>query len=184
MAIGRDQADFIDPNTCSKIIHNLEPRAVINAAAYTAVDEAENEEIANIINSDTPAAIAKACAEIQIPFVHISTDYVFGGSNQTAWKPDDPTKPRNAYGRSKLAGEKGILASGATFSILRTSWVFSAHGRNFVKNILKLSKKSNTLRVVADQIGGPTPATDIAQACFSIARQLQKDPSKTGILSL
>jgi dTDP-4-dehydrorhamnose reductase len=181
LALGRDQADLSDPVACAQRIRELAPRAVINAAAFTAVDKAEeNEELATIINGDTPTAIAQACTEMTIPFVHISSDYVFEGSGEVPWKPGDATTPQNAYGRSKLAGEAGILGSGATYAILRTSWVVSAHGANFVKTMLRLSETRDTLSVVGDQIGGPTPARDIAHACLMIADQLQEDPSKSG----
>ena len=181
LALGRDQANFYDPVACAQRIRTLAPRAVINAAAYTAVDKAEEDkELATIINGDTPTAIAQACAEMKIPLVHISSDYVFEGSGEVPWKPGDTTAPRNAYGRSKLAGEEGILGSGATHAILRTSWVVSANGANFVKNMLRLSETRDTLSVVADQIGGPTPARDIAGACLMIAEQLQEDPLKSG----
>jgi dTDP-4-dehydrorhamnose reductase len=181
LALDRDQADLSDPVACAQRIRTLAPRAVINAAAYTAVDKAEeDEELATIINGDTPTAIAQACAEMKIPLVHISSDYVFEGSGEVPWKPGDTTAPRNAYGRSKLAGEEGILDSGATHAILRTSWVVSANGANFVKNMLRLSETRDTLSVVADQIGGPTPARDIAGACLMIAEQLQEDPLKSG----
>jgi dTDP-4-dehydrorhamnose reductase len=181
LALGRDQADLSDPVACAQRIRAFAPRAVINAAAYTAVDRAEDdEELATIINGDTPTAIAQACAEMKIPLVHISSDYVFEGSGEVPWKPGDTTAPRNAYGRSKLAGEEGILGSGATHAILRTSWVVSANGANFVKNMLRLSETRDTLSVVADQIGGPTPARDIAGACLMIAEQLQEDPLKSG----
>ena len=181
LALGRDQADLSDPGACAQSILTLAPNAVINAAAYTAVDKAEeDEEFATIINGDTLTEIAQACVELQIPLVHISTDYVFDGSGEAAWKPSDATAPRNAYGRSKLAGEVRILGSGAIYAILRTSWVFSAYGSNFVKNMLQFSEAQDTLSVVADQIGGPTPARYIAYACLMIARQLQEDPSKSG----
>ena len=181
LALGRDQADLSDPVACARVIRKLAPQAVINAAAYTAVDKAEeNEELATIINGHTPTAIAQTCAELQIPLVHISTDYVFEGSGEAAWKPCDTTAPQNAYGRSKLAGENGIRNSGATHAILRTSWIVSAHGVNFVKTMLGLSETRDTLSVVADQIGGPTPARDIAGACLMIAQQLQEYPSKSG----
>ena len=181
LALGRDQADLSDPVACIQAIRALAPRAVINAAAYTAVDKAEeDEELATIINGVTPTSIAQACAEMQIPLVHISTDYVFEGSGEVPWKPSDTTAPQNAYGRSKLAGEEGILGSGATHAILRTSWVVSPHGANFVKTMLRLSETRDTLSVVADQIGGPTPARDIASACLMIAQHLQEDPSKSG----
>jgi dTDP-4-dehydrorhamnose reductase len=180
-ALGRDQADLSDPVTCVQRIRALSPCAVINAAAYTAVDQAEEEEeLATIINGDAPTAIARACAEMQIPLVHISTDYVFEGLGEVPWKPNDTTAPQNAYGRSKLAGETGILGSAATHVILRTSWVVSAHGANFIKTMLHLSKARDTLSVVSDQIGGPTPARDIARACLMIAQHLQDDPTKSG----
>lgn len=181
LSLGRDQADFSDPIACAQWIRTLAPKAVINAAAYTAVDKAEeDEELATIINGDTPTAIAQACAEMQIPLVHISTDYVFEGSGEVPWRPGDATVPCNAYGRSKLAGEEGILASGVTHAILRTSWVVSAHGSNFVKTMLRLSETRDTLDVVGDQIGGPTPARHIASVCLMIAQQLQEDSSKSG----
>jgi dTDP-4-dehydrorhamnose reductase len=181
LALGRDHADLSDPVACAQRIRSLAPRVVINAAAYTAVDKAEeDEELATIINGVTPSSIAQACAEMKIPLVHISTDYVFEGSGGEPWKPGDTTAPQNAYGRSKLAGEEGILGSGAPHAILRTSWVVSAHAANFVKTMLRLSETRDTLSVVADQIGGPTPARDIASACLMIAQHLQDDPSKSG----
>ena len=141
VALGRDQADLSDPAACSDAIRTHAPRAVINAAAYTAVDRAEEEEaLATIINGDAPTAMAQACVELGIPLIHISTDYVFEGTGDTPWQPDDPTAPQNAYGRSKLAGEIGIRNSGAVHAILRTSWVVSAHGANFVKTMLRLSE--------------------------------------------
>ena len=181
MALGRDQADLLDPAACADAIRTHTPGAVINAAAYTAVDRAEEDEaLATIINGDAPAAMARACVELGIPLVHISTDYVFEGIGDTPWQPDDLTAPQNAYGRSKWVGEIGIRNSGAAHAILRTSWVVSAHGANFVKTMLRLSKTRDTLTVVADQIGGPPPARDIAAACFQIAEQLIADPSKSG----
>ncbi|MEP2827783.1 MULTISPECIES: dTDP-4-dehydrorhamnose reductase [Alphaproteobacteria] len=180
-AMGRDAADLAQPDACAAAIHAHRPRVVINAAAYTAVDRAEEEEApATTINGSAPTAMAVTCAALNIPFVHISTDYVFAGTGGRAWAPDDATAPANAYGRSKWAGEQGIRASGATHAILRTSWVFSAHGNNFVKTMLRLSDGRDAVNVVDDQIGGPTPARAIAAACLAIADQLQTDPSKTG----
>ncbi len=179
--LGRAQADLSDPAACSDAIRAHGPRAVINAAAYTAVDRAEDQEtLATCINSAAPGAMARACAGLGIPFVHISTDYVFDGGGTAAWRPDDPTAPQNAYGRSKCAGEEAVRASGAIHAILRTSWVFSAHGANFVKTMLRLSETRDALGVVEDQIGGPTPAADIARACLAIADQLSSDPGKSG----
>lgn len=181
VALGRDQADLANPAACADAIPTHAPRAVINAAAYTAVDSAEQEEaLATIINGDAPTAMAQACAELGIPLIHISTDYVFEGKGDAPWHPNDPTAPQNAYGRSKLAGEIGIHNSGALHAILRTSWVVSAHGANFVKTMLRLSDTRDALSVVADQIGGPTPARDIAAASLKIAEQLIDDPSKSG----
>jgi len=182
IAIGRDQADLSSPTTCTEAIRQYKPRAVINAAAYTAVDKAESEEhLANKINGDAPGAMASACADLDIPLVHISTDYVFDGSGTTPWSVTDIPKPQNAYGRSKLKGEQAIKASGCIHAILRTSWVVSSHGNNFVKTMRRLSETRDRITVVDDQIGGPTCARDIAQTCLSIAEQLILNPSKTGI---
>jgi dTDP-4-dehydrorhamnose reductase len=181
VALGRDLADLSNPAACADAIRTHAPRAVINAAAYTAVDRAEEEEaLATTINGGAPTAMARACMELGIPLIHISTDYVFAGTGDASWQPDDPTAPQNAYGRSKLVGEIGIRNSGAVHAILRTSWVVSAHGANFVKTMLRLSDTRDVLTVVADQIGGPTPARDIAAACLQIAEQLIADPSKSG----
>jgi dTDP-4-dehydrorhamnose reductase len=180
-ALGRDAADLSNPEGCAAAIYAHKPNAVINAAAYTAVDRAETEEAqATTINGEAPGAMAGACAALGIPFVHISTDYVFAGDGDTPWRPDDPTGPLGAYGRSKLLGEEAVRAAGGVHVILRTSWVVSAHGNNFVKTMLRLGAERDTLNIVADQIGGPTPARAIASACLSMADQLAADPSKTG----
>ena len=179
--LGRNNAELSDPQLCADAIQLYSPKAVINAAAYTAVDKAEIEEsFATVINGDAPAAMAQACAELDIPFIHISTDYVFRGTGTKPWKADDLTDPQNAYGRSKVVGEIGIRESGAVYAILRTSWVVSAHGTNFVKTMLHLSETRDVLNIIADQIGGPTPARDVARACIQIAKQLIQEPSKSG----
>ncbi|WP_425102298.1 dTDP-4-dehydrorhamnose reductase [Tropicibacter sp. S64] len=171
--LGRSEADLSDPAACAAAIQAHKPSAVINAAAWTAVDKAEEEEAAaTVVNGDAPTAMAGACASLSIPLIHISTDYVFDGSGETPWQPSDKTGPLGAYGRSKLKGEEGIRASGAQAVILRTSWVFSAHGANFVKTMLRLSETRDALNVVEDQIGGPTPASGIAQACLTIAERM------------
>ncbi|MEM9756856.1 MAG: dTDP-4-dehydrorhamnose reductase [Pseudomonadota bacterium] len=180
--LGRAEADLSDPGACAAAIEAHRPNAVINAAAYTAVDQAESEEpLATTINGAAPGAMARACAALNIPFVHISTDYVFDGTGTEPWTPDAPTGPLGAYGRSKLAGEQAIVAAGGTYAILRTSWVFSATGKNFVKTMLRLGAERPELSIVADQIGGPTPADAIAEACLTIARGLAEAPEKTGI---
>ena len=172
--LDRAQADLSDPAACAAAIRSLRPRAVINAAAWTAVDRAEDEEaVATVINGAAPAAMARECAALTIPFVQVSTDYVFDGHGAMPFHPDDPVAPLNAYGRSKLAGEVGVRNSGAVHAILRTSWVFSAQGQNFVRTMLRLGRERDELRVVADQIGGPTPARAIARACLTLAEALQ-----------
>jgi dTDP-4-dehydrorhamnose reductase len=173
-ALGRAQADLSDPAACAAAILAANPSAVINAAAYTAVDRAEEEEVlATVINGESPGAMAHVCAGLGIPLVHISTDYVFDGRGETPWRPSDTPAPLGAYGRSKLAGEGAIRAAGCAHVILRTSWVFSAHGANFVKTMLRLSETRDALNVVADQIGGPTPASGIAAACLTLADALR-----------
>jgi dTDP-4-dehydrorhamnose reductase len=173
-ALGRDQADLSDPQGCAAVIADLKPGVVINAAAYTAVDRAEEEDaLAQMINAASPGAMAGACAHLDIPFLHVSTDYVFDGSGQRSWQETDPVSPQNAYGRTKLAGEQAIRASGARHIILRTAWVFSAHGANFVKTMLRLSETRDALNVVEDQIGGPTPAADIAATLLRLADAMQ-----------
>ena len=181
IALGRDEADLSDPAACAAAIKAHKPTAVINAAAYTAVDRAEEEEaLAQTINADAPASMAQACAALGIPFVTISTDYVFAGYGTQPWGPDDATGPLGAYGRTKLAGEEAVRAVGGTSAILRTSWVFSAHGNNFVKTMLRLGAERDKLTIVGDQIGGPTAAADIAAACLRMADVLQNDASKAG----
>ena len=171
--LDRAAADLSDPAACARAIRESEAAVVINAAAWTAVDKAETEEAAaTVINGDAPAAMARAAAERGIPFLHISTDYVFSGSGSAPWVETDPVAPPNAYGRSKLAGERGVQAAGGAWAILRTSWVFSAHGANFVKTMLRLSDTRDALSVVEVQIGGPTPAADIAAALVTMARAM------------
>lgn len=180
--LSRAEADLSDPMACAAAIRAHRPQAVVNAAAWTAVDAAEAHEAeATVINGDAPGAMAAACADLGIPFVSISTDYVFDGSGTAPWRPGDATGPLGAYGRSKLAGECAIAAAGGTWAILRTSWVVSAHGSNFVKTMLRLGAERDGLTIVADQIGGPTPARDIAAACLTMARALIRDPGKGGI---
>jgi len=182
IALGREAADLSDPSACVAAIETHAPDVVINAAAYTAVDRAEEEEpLATVINGETPGQIARACTARGIPLVHISTDYVFDGSGQAPWCETDPVAPQNAYGRSKLAGEAAVIEAGGVYAILRTAWVFSAHGNNFVKTMLRLSETRDSLNVVEDQIGGPTPAAAIADACLLIAAELIRAPQKTGL---
>lgn len=179
---GRDEADLTRPDDCAALIRARTPAAVINAAAYTAVDRAESEpDVARLVNRDAPEAMAVACAGLGIPFVHVSTDYVFDGSGDAPRHESDTTGPIGVYGTTKLEGERAIAAAGGQWAVLRTSWVFSAHGTNFVKTMRRLGAERDRLTIVADQIGGPTPAADIAAALLEMARQMQADPSKGGI---
>jgi dTDP-4-dehydrorhamnose reductase len=169
--LGRAEADLMDPAACAAAIDDCD--AVINAAAWTAVDKAEAEEAAaTLVNGAAPMAMAERCAALGLPFLHISTDYVFDGGGDAPFHPDHPTAPLGAYGRSKLAGEQGVLAARGRALILRTSWVVSAHGANFVKTMLRLGRERDSLNVVADQIGGPTPAAAIADALYTAANAM------------
>jgi dTDP-4-dehydrorhamnose reductase len=181
-ALSRTEADLADPAAIGRIVEQADADLVINAAAYTAVDRAESErELAFLINAESPGAMARACAARGIPLVHVSTDYVFAGGGSRPWREDDPVAPINAYGDSKLAGEQAIWASSARAAILRTSWVFSAHGANFVKTMLRLSDRPQ-LKVVDDQRGRPTYAGDLAEAALVAGARLAQDPeSPTGL---
>lgn len=180
--LGRDAVDLRDPAACASAIKWHGPKAVVNAAAYTAVDLAEKEEaLATTINGVAPEAMAQACARLDIPFVHISTDYVFDGSGRAPYGPGDPTAPLGAYGRSKLAGERAVMAQGGRMAVLRTSWVFSVHGGNFLKTMLRLADSRDKLAIVADQVGGPTPASAIAETCLHMTRHLAKGGGRPGL---
>lgn len=173
-ALGRAEADLTDPEACAAAIGRVAPAAVINAAAWTGVDTAEDHEAeARLVNAKSPGAMARACAAQGIPFLHVSTDYVFDGTGTRAWRETDLPAPRNAYGRTKLTGERAVAAAGGRHVILRTAWVFSAHGTNFVKTMLRLAQSRTALRVVDDQIGGPTPAADIAATLLHMTHALQ-----------
>ena len=173
IALGRDVADLSDMDALRAAIHRHQPDVVINAAAYTAVDRAEEEEtFALAVNGVAPGVMAHECAVQNIPFLHVSTDYVFDGSGTAPWAASDSVDPQNAYGRTKYAGEVAVRAAGGNHAILRTSWVFSAHGANFVKTMLRLGETGDAMNVVGDQIGGPTPAVDIAATLLDMACQM------------
>ncbi|MDG5496503.1 dTDP-4-dehydrorhamnose reductase [Niveispirillum sp. BGYR6] len=165
IALGSAEADIRDAAAVANAIAAHQPSLVVNAAAYTAVDKAESEpEAAYAVNEAGPAAIALAAAAADIPLIHVSTDYVFDGTGNVPYGEEQPTAPLGVYGASKLAGEKAVAAAGGRSVSLRTSWVFSADGNNFVKTMLRLGAERPTLRVVADQVGRPTAAADIAAA--------------------
>lgn len=181
-ALSREQADLGDPQAIARLIETADADLVINAAAYTAVDKAETDrDAAFAINAEAPGAMARACAARGLPLVHVSTDYVFNGTGSRPWREDDATAPVNAYGDSKLAGELAIAASGARAATLRTSWVFSAYGGNFVKTMLRLSDRPE-LKVVDDQWGRPTFAGDLAEAALTVGERLARDAdAPTGV---
>jgi dTDP-4-dehydrorhamnose reductase len=165
-----------DPADCRRVLDRLidqhRPRGIINAAAYTQVDRAESERaLAFRINAETPTLIAQACARETIPFVHISTDYVFDGRHTRPWREDDPIGPRNVYGQSKLAGELGVQDAGGQAAILRTSWVYDLLGRNFVTTMLRAAEDTSELRVVDDQLGRPTHANVLATSALAALGQ-------------
>jgi len=164
-AIGRAELDLSLIELIPETISSFKPSIVLNAAAYTAVDKAEEEEpLAHLINAEAPAVMAAFCAVKNIPFIHYSTDYVFDGSGDEPWSEDDATNPLSAYGRSKLEGEKNILATQADAMVFRTSWVYDAHGKNFLNTMLRLAGEREELSVVHDQIGCPTYAPHLAKA--------------------
>jgi dTDP-4-dehydrorhamnose reductase len=173
LALSREQLDITDPVQVNKIVTEFQPNIIINAAAYTAVDKAEQEgELANAINKEGPQNLALAASNINAAIIHISTDYVFDGNSVESYTESDVTAPQGEYGRSKLAGELAVAQACHKHIILRTAWVFGEHGNNFVKTMLRLVKTRNTLGVVADQFGGPTYAGDIANAILAISKQI------------
>ncbi len=175
-ALDRSSADLTKPEALKQIIREHQPDLVINAAAYTAVDKAEAEpEKAMLINAHAPTAMAEACREQDIPIIHISTDYVFDGLSSTPYTENSPTNPQSSYGRSKLAGEKGVSTTLSKHVILRTSWVFGIHGNNFVKTMLRLGQERDELGIVADQQGAPTYAGHIASVIFELSQLILSD---------
>jgi dTDP-4-dehydrorhamnose reductase len=182
VALGRAVADLTDPEACVRAIRDADADVVVNAAAYTAVDRAEDEpELAHAVNATAPGAMAVAAAAKGVPFLHVSTDYVFDGTPGSAWREDDPTGPLGVYGASKLAGEAAVSGATPDHVILRTAWVFSSHGSNFVKTMLKVGRGRPEMRVVGDQRGGPTPARDIADALWTIAEAWGQGRGRPGI---
>ena len=164
-------ADFDAPEALPALVQRIAPDVVVNAAAYTAVDCAEGEpDAAFRANAEAPEALAHICARTGALLVHYSTDYVFDGRGRRPYREEDATAPLGVYGASKLAGEQAIRASGARHAILRTAWVYAAHGRNFLHTMLRLAAERDELRVVSDQIGAPTPAAWIAEATGQLLR--------------
>jgi dTDP-4-dehydrorhamnose reductase len=182
LALDREELDITDPVQVNKIVTQFQPNIIINAAAYTAVDKAEQEcELANAINRDGPQNLALAASNINAAIIHISTDYVFDGDSAESYTESDVTAPQGEYGRSKLAGEHAVAQACPKHIILRTAWVFGEQGNNFVKTMLRLAKTRESLGVVADQFGGPTYAGDIAHAILTISKQIADDSHVYGI---
>lgn len=182
VAIDQRDLDLTDTAAIAAKIAERPWGAVINSAAYTAVDKAESDLVtAWAVNAMAPAAFGKACAEAGIPLVQVSTDYVFAGDKAGAWEVNDPVAPLGVYGASKLSGELAVRTSGARHAVVRTAWVVSAHGNNFVKTMLRVGTTNPTLRVVADQHGSPTSAADLADALRTITlRLIEDDQAPTG----
>lgn len=176
IALGRPDLDLARPESLAAGVARARPDIVVNAAAYTMVDKAETEEaLATTINGAAAGALAVASAQLGVPVVQISTDYVFDGTKSTPYVESDPLAPLNAYGRSKLAGERAVAAANPRHAILRTSWVYDGEGRNFLKTMLRLAETRDEIGVVADQIGAPSYAPDIAEAAVAVARHLVAD---------
>lgn len=173
----RPSFDLLDPPSVQQTIADVRPDLIVSAAAYTAVDQAEDEaEAAMAANGEAPGVIGRAAARIDAPVLHLSTDYVFDGSGERAWTENDATGPIGTYGRTKLAGEEALAASGARYAILRTAWVYSPFGNNFVKTMLRLAETRDALNVVADQYGNPTSALDVADALMAVATRWRTEP--------
>ncbi|HXP06367.1 MAG TPA: dTDP-4-dehydrorhamnose reductase [Stellaceae bacterium] len=171
--VERDQLDLGNPDEVKPAVVAMRPRIVINAGAYTAVDQAESErDAAFAVNRDGPAALAEACREVGAALIHFSTDYVFDGTKPSPYTEDDPVNPLSAYGASKAAGASAIAERLRRHVILRTSWVYSAVGHNFVKTMLRLGAERDELRIVDDQHGAPTAAAELARAAIHIAAAL------------
>jgi dTDP-4-dehydrorhamnose reductase len=173
IAAARDRLDLSRPAAIAQRLDELAPDLIVNPAAYTAVDQAEDErDLAFTINAESPGIIARWAAARGVPLVHLSTDYVFDGSGERAWREDDAPRPLSVYGASKLAGEMAVRDAGGAHLVVRTSWVYAATGKNFLRTIVRLAGERSELRIVADQIGAPTPAGVIADG---IARILPED---------
>lgn len=173
VSLGRPDFDLSEPHKVDAAIRSVRPDIIVSAAAYTAVDQAEsNEAVATVINGTSAGAIASTAADLGVPIIHLSTDYVFDGFKTSPYIERDAVGPTSAYGRSKLAGEKAIETATSDFVILRTAWVYSPFGANFLKTMLRLGETRDSINVVNDQIGNPTSAVDIADGILTVAENL------------
>jgi len=173
VVLGHQDLDLTKPEEIRQAIRGIHPQLIVNAAAYTAVDQAETEEaIARAVNAEAPGLMAEEAKSIGAALVHYSTDYVFDGSKTTPYLETDPTSPINAYGRTKLAGEEAIRNSGVSHLIFRTAWVYGREGKNFLRTILRLATQREELKIVRDQIGAPTASQDIALATSEVLSRI------------
>lgn len=182
VALRRPEFDLAAPKTVAPALRSAKPDVIVNAAAYTAVDQAESEpELALRVNGEAAGEAARAAAALGVPMIQISTDYVFDGTLGRPYREDDPVGPISAYGASKLAGEQAVAAASENHAILRTAWVYSPFGKNFVRTMLRLAETRDEIGVVADQHGCPTSALDIADAIFTVARNLTDRPNEAAL---
>jgi dTDP-4-dehydrorhamnose reductase len=185
--VGRPTLDLAQPESLKSVIARVEPDLIVSAAAYTAVDLAETEEVeAFAVNAAGPECLAELAAVRGIPLIHLSTDYVFDGSKQASYVESDPVGPLGVYGRTKLEGERRILAALSNVAILRTAWVYSPFGRNFLKTMLSAAATRSRLNVVDDQVGNPTSALDVADCVLAVAANLldSSDASLRGVFHM
>lgn len=183
VALSREQLDLTDKDAIRHIVQTIQPDLIINPAAYTAVDKAESEpELAYAINATAPQILAEEAAKLNAALIHFSTDYVYDGSKIADYLETDAVNPLSVYGKSKLAGEEAIRAVGLPHLILRTSWVYGAYGKNFLKTIIRLASERDSLRIVADQFGAPTSAESIADAVMELLSVWQpQQANQTGV---
>jgi dTDP-4-dehydrorhamnose reductase len=182
--IGRNEINLADPNSIRKGIRNYNPRLIINAAAYTAVDKAESDQAtAHAVNTEAPGILADEAKKIGAALIHYSTDYVFDGTKNSPYVEEDPTNPVSVYGKTKLEGEKAIQAAGIPYLIFRTEWVYATRGKNFLLTILRLAAEREELRIVADQTGAPTSSRAIASATTEVVMRELKDSSSNDLFA-
>ncbi len=176
VAADRSQLDLSQPERIAAVLDRIDPELIVNPAAYTAVDRAEDErDLAFRVNAEAPAAMATWAAQRKVPLLHLSTDYVYDGTGTRPWREEDPTNPLSVYGASKLAGDEAVRLAGGAHLIVRTSWVYAATGSNFLRTIARLARERPQLRIVADQFGAPTSARIIAEAIAAIVRGAPAD---------
>ncbi|MES2012492.1 MAG: dTDP-4-dehydrorhamnose reductase [Pseudomonadota bacterium] len=180
ISLDRSQLDLTNTAEIRRVIQSIQPDLIINPAAYTAVDKAETElELAYAINATAPKILAEEAARVGARLIHFSTDYVYNGAKSSSYTEDDATEPLSIYGKSKLAGEDAIRSVGLPHLIFRTSWVYGAYGKNFLKTILRLAAERDELRIVADQVGAPTSANAIANAVLEVITRWQAETTDT-----